>query len=516
MPRWTARSCRATTTTSGSARDPLPGDRPQGRRLRPAGARRDGERDRLQRRPGGPGAGLRRRRLPLAARGRSRRRFRRPLGQRRCRRGDQARRRSPDSTRRRHPRPRRDRVLAWPRHQPRRARDGGIARPRAGAAGRRRASRPDRRRHRRAPRTRRRRRLGRDERRPGGGPCAALRRRWRRRHRLHRYRARRRSRRGGCGRGRHVRARGRDAGHRLGRRRRARRSGRAEGGSRERRRRRHRRPRPLRRAPRSARGAEALRGGDGVMLKMRVIPCLDVKDGRVVKGVNFVDLADAGDPVEQAKIYDREGADELSFLDITASHEERDTLYDVVRRTAEQCFMPLTVGGGVRSNEDIRKLLLAGADKVSINTAAVARPEFVREAAEKFGSQCIVAAIDAKATGPARWEVFTHGGRRPTGIDAVAWACRLADYGAGEILLTSMDRDGTKSGFDIALTRAVADSLRVPVIASGGVGTLDHLVEGIRDGHATAVLAASIFHYGTYRIGEAKAALAAAGIPVRL
>jgi imidazole glycerol-phosphate synthase subunit HisF len=252
------------------------------------------------------------------------------------------------------------------------------------------------------------------------------------------------------------------------------------------------------------------------MLKMRVIPCLDVKDGRTVKGVNFVDLIDAGDPVEQAKLYDREGADELCFLDITASAENRDTLYDVVARTAEQCFMPLTVGGGVRSVEDIRRLLLAGADKASINTAAVARPDFVREAAEKFGSQCIVVAIDAKQVGPDRWQVFTHGGRRATGIDAVDWARRMASAGAGEILLTSMDRDGTKSGFDIALTRRIADAVTIPVIASGGVGTLDHLVEGIRDGHATAVLAASIFHFGTFRIGEAKAHLAAAGIPVRL
>ncbi|HJT08821.1 MAG TPA: imidazole glycerol phosphate synthase subunit HisF, partial [Stellaceae bacterium] len=241
------------------------------------------------------------------------------------------------------------------------------------------------------------------------------------------------------------------------------------------------------------------------MLKMRVIPCLDVKDGRVVKGVNFVDLVDAGDPVEQAKVYDREGADELCFLDITASSENRATLYDVVARTAEQCFMPLTVGGGVRSVDDIRRLLLAGADKASINTAAVARPALVKEAAEKFGSQCIVVAIDAKQTAPGRWQVFTHGGRRETGIDAVTWAKRMAAYGAGEILLTSMDRDGTKSGFDIALTRAVADAVPIPVIASGGVGTLDHLVAGIRDGHATAVLAASIFHFGTYRVAQAKA-----------
>ncbi|HEX7966614.1 MAG TPA: imidazole glycerol phosphate synthase subunit HisF [Stellaceae bacterium] len=251
------------------------------------------------------------------------------------------------------------------------------------------------------------------------------------------------------------------------------------------------------------------------MLKMRVIPCLDVKDGRTVKGINFVDLVDAGDPVEQAKLYDREGADELCFLDITASAENRATLHDVVARTAEQCFMPLTVGGGVREVEDIRRLLLAGADKTSINTAAVARPDFVKEAAQKFGSQCIVVAIDAKQTGPGRWQVFTHGGRRSTGIDAVAWARQMAAYGAGEILLTSMDRDGTKSGFDIPLTRAVADAVTIPVIASGGVGTLEHLAEGIRDGHATAVLAASIFHFGTYRIGEAKAHLAAAGIPVR-
>jgi cyclase len=251
------------------------------------------------------------------------------------------------------------------------------------------------------------------------------------------------------------------------------------------------------------------------MLKMRVIPCLDVKEGRTVKGVNFVDLIDAGDPVEQAKLYDAAGADELCFLDIAATHENRDTLFDVVSRTAEQCFMPLTVGGGVRATEDIRKLLLTGADKVSINSAAVTRPELVGEAAEKFGSQCIVVAIDAKQTSLGKWEIFTHGGRKPTGIDAVAWAGRVADLGAGEILLTSMDKDGTKSGFDIALTRAVADSITIPVIASGGVGTLGHLVDGIRDGHATAVLAASIFHFGSYTIAEAKAHMAAAGVAVR-
>jgi cyclase len=252
------------------------------------------------------------------------------------------------------------------------------------------------------------------------------------------------------------------------------------------------------------------------MLKMRVIPCLDVRDGRVVKGINFVDLVDAGDPVAQARVYDAEGADELCFLDITASSEHRDTIYDVVQRTAEQCFMPLTVGGGVRTVDDIRKLLLAGADKTSINTAAVTRPEFVREAAEKFGSQCVVVAIDAKRVSPDRWEVFTHGGRNATGIEAIGWAKHMAELGAGEILLTSMDRDGTKSGFDNALTRAVADAVRIPVIASGGVGTLDHLVDGIREGHASAVLAASIFHFGTYRLAEAKAHLAKAGIPVRL
>ncbi|MCH6577833.1 MAG: imidazole glycerol phosphate synthase subunit HisF [Proteobacteria bacterium] len=252
------------------------------------------------------------------------------------------------------------------------------------------------------------------------------------------------------------------------------------------------------------------------MLKIRIIPCLDVKDGRVVKGVNFVDLIDAGDPVAQARVYDGEGADELCFLDITASVENRDTLYDIVRGTAEQCFMPLTVGGGVRRVEDIRTLLLAGADKVSINTAAIARPEFVAEAARKFGSQCIVVAIDAKALSPGKWEIFTHGGRRRTGIDAVDWAKRVTASGAGEILLTSMDRDGTREGFDLALTRAVADAVTVPVIASGGVGTLDHLVEGIVEGHATAVLAASIFHFGIHSIRQAKAHMKAAGVPVRL
>jgi imidazole glycerol-phosphate synthase subunit HisF len=256
------------------------------------------------------------------------------------------------------------------------------------------------------------------------------------------------------------------------------------------------------------------------MFKVRVIPCLDVKDGRVVKGVNFVNLRDAGDPVEAAIAYDAAGADELTFLDITASHENRDTIYDVVTRTAQACFMPLTVGGGVRSIEDIRKLLRCGADKVSINTAAVARRSFVKEAAEKFGDQCIVVAIDAKKVSksgePDTWEIFTHGGRNPTGLDAVEYAKEVVALGAGEILLTSMDRDGTRAGYDIPLTRAVADSITVPVIASGGVGTLQHMVEGIRDGHATAVLAASIFHFGQHSVREAKLFMAKAGLPMRL
>jgi cyclase len=256
------------------------------------------------------------------------------------------------------------------------------------------------------------------------------------------------------------------------------------------------------------------------MFKVRVIPCLDVKDGRVVKGVNFVNLRDAGDPVEAAIAYDAAGADELCFLDITASHERRDTIYDVVTRTAEQCFMPLTVGGGVRTVDDIRKLLTCGADKVSINTAAVDRRAFVKEAAEKFGDQCIVVAIDAKKVSMAgekdRWEIFTVGGRKRTGIDAVEYAKEVVSLGAGEILLTSMDRDGTKSGYDIALTRAIADAVPVPVIASGGVGNLAHMVDGIRDGHATAVLAASIFHFGEHSVREAKDYMAKAGLPMRL
>jgi cyclase len=252
------------------------------------------------------------------------------------------------------------------------------------------------------------------------------------------------------------------------------------------------------------------------MLKTRIIPCLDVADGRVVKGVNFVDLIDAGDPVEAAKAYDAAGADELCFLDIMATEDNRSTMYDLVTRTAEQCFMPLTVGGGVRSPEDVRKLLLAGADKVSFNSAAVAHPDVVAEAADRFGSQCIVVAIDAKTTAAGKWEIFTHGGRRATGIDAVDFARTVAAKGAGEILLTSMDRDGTKGGYNLPLTRAIADAVDIPVIASGGVGTLDHLVEGITEGHASAVLAASIFHFGTFTIGQAKAHMAAAGIPVRL
>ena len=250
-------------------------------------------------------------------------------------------------------------------------------------------------------------------------------------------------------------------------------------------------------------------------VRTRIIPCLDVAGGRVVKGVNFVDLADAGDPVEQARVYDAQAADELCFLDITASHEERGTILDVVARTARVCFMPLTVGGGVRSPEDARALLLAGADKVAVNSAAVARPELVRDIAERFGAQCVVGAVDARAVAPGRWEIFTHGGRKPTGIDAVAHAVRLAELGAGELLVTSMDRDGTRDGYDLALTRAIADRVRVPVIASGGVGALDHLVAGVVEGHASAVLAASIFHFGQHSIAEARAALRAAGLPVR-
>lgn len=250
-------------------------------------------------------------------------------------------------------------------------------------------------------------------------------------------------------------------------------------------------------------------------VRVRVIPCLDVANGRVVKGVNFVDLKDAGDPVEQAQAYDAAGADELCFLDISASHEGRGTLLDIVRRTAAVCFMPLTVGGGVRSAEDARALLLAGADKVAVNSAAVERPELVAEIAQRFGSQCVVASVDARATGDG-WEIFTHGGRRATGIDAVEHAVRLADLGAGELLVTSMDGDGTKRGYDLDLTRTIADAVRVPVIASGGVGTLDHLVAGVTEGHASAVLAASIFHFGQYSIAEAHDALRAAGLPVRV
>jgi len=251
-----------------------------------------------------------------------------------------------------------------------------------------------------------------------------------------------------------------------------------------------------------------------VTVRFRVIPCLDVSNGRVVKGVNFVDLRDAGDPVEQAQAYDAAGADELCFLDIGASHEGRGTIIDVVRRTAEVCFMPLTVGGGVRSAEDARALLLAGADKVAVNSAAVARPELVADIATRFGSQCVVASVDARRSGD-RWEIFTHGGRNPTGIDALEHAVRLAALGAGELLVTSMDRDGTRDGYDLALTRAIADAVHIPVVASGGVGNLDHLVAGVREGHASAVLAASIFHFGQYSIADAHAALRAAGLPAR-
>lgn len=252
------------------------------------------------------------------------------------------------------------------------------------------------------------------------------------------------------------------------------------------------------------------------MLKVRVIPCLDVAEGRVVKGVNFVDLVDAGDPVEAAIAYNAAGADELCFLDIKATHENRGTMYDLARRTAEQCFMPLTIGGGVRTPEDVDALLNAGADKVSFNSAAVADPDVVARSADRFGSQCIVVAIDAKTVEPGRWEIFTHGGRRPTGIDAVEFAETVVAKGAGEILLTSMDRDGTRAGFNLPLTRAISDAVNVPVIASGGVGTLDHLVEGVTEGGASAVLAASIFHFGDFTIGQAKAHMAAAGIPMRM
>lgn len=252
------------------------------------------------------------------------------------------------------------------------------------------------------------------------------------------------------------------------------------------------------------------------MLSKRIIPCLDVKDGRVVKGVNFVNLRDAGDPVEIAKKYSDEGADEICFLDITASNEERETMIDVVERTAAQVFVPLTVGGGVRTLNDVRQILLAGADKVSINTAAVKNPDFVKEAADKFGSQCIVVAIDARSVGDSKWEVFTHGGRNPTGIDAVEWAQKMEDYGAGEILLTSMDKDGTKSGYDLPLTKTISRNLRIPIIASGGAGNLEHLSDGVKLGEADAVLVASIFHYGEYTIKEAKEFLSAKGIPVRL